>query len=251
MKKNSRSASKIIIALDVGTRESALSLVKKLPEAEVFKIGLKLFTAEGPSLLQELHTAGKRIFLDLKLHDIPNTVSGAVEMAVRHEVAMMTLHASGGKEMLAEAVKTAAQAAKDTGRSRPVLLAVTVLTSLKDAQLKEIGFQADTAEQVLKLARLSRETGVDGIVCSPLELDLIRREFPSDFLIVTPGIRPLWAAAQDQKRIMTPSQALAKGADYIVIGRPVIKAASPQKAFWKILEELDSPESGSDSKNSP
>ncbi len=172
-------------------------------------------------------------------------------MAVRHEVAMMTLHASGGKEMLARAVKTASQTAKDTGRPRPVLLAVTVLTSLKDAQLKEIGFQANTAEQVLKLARLSRESGVDGVVCSPLELDLLRREFPSDFLVVTPGIRPLWAAAQDQKRIMTPAQALAKGADYIVIGRPVIKAPSPQKAFQKIMQELYSAESGSNSKNSP
>ncbi len=242
-------AHRIIVALDVDTRTQAISLVESLPEGQVFKVGLQLFTSEGPPLLQEIAQRGKRVFLDLKLHDIPNTVAGAVSAAVGHGAAMMTLHTSGGSEMMRRAADTAAKAAEAAGRPRPLLLGVTILTSLKDAELGEIGMPSDAAGQVLKLAGLAQSSGLDGIVCSPLELGLVRAEFGKDFLVVTPGIRPAWAAAQDQKRIMTPEKALAGGADYLVIGRPITAAPSPGEAFARIRRELDGADAGSHGKD--
>lgn len=232
-------AKKIIVALDVGNKEEAFRLVKQLEQAEIFKIGLKLFIFEGPSLFSKMKALRKKIFLDLKLHDIPNTVAEAVKSGVRHGVQMMTLHASGGSEMLARAVEAAASEAEKEKTTKPLLLAVTILTSLKGQELKEIGMMENVETQVLQLAELARKQGVDGVVCSPQEIEIIRREIGEDFLIVVPGIRPAWAAAHDQKRIMTPSQAIQKGADYLVVGRPIIEASSPQKAFSKILEELN------------
>lgn len=232
---------KIIVALDVDSRAKALSLVDELPEAKTFKVGLQLFTAEGPELLEELHNLGKRVFLDLKLHDIPNTVAGAVREAVRHGVSMLTVHASGGREMMASAVEEASRV-RDTDPQHPakfLLLGVTVLTSLKAEHLKEIGMAADPLDQVAKLAGLALEAGLDGAVCSPQEISRVKEECGRDFLVVAPGIRPVWAAVHDQKRIMTPSQAVERGADYVVIGRPIIAAASPGLAFKKIVEELD------------
>ncbi|MFP4082374.1 MAG: orotidine-5'-phosphate decarboxylase [Candidatus Aminicenantes bacterium] len=241
-------ARKIIVALDVEEKEEALSLVKELPKAEIFKVGLRLFTAQGPSLLQEIHNFKKKIFLDLKFHDIPNTVEGAVAAAVNHGVHMLTLHSSGGKEMMAKAVEAARKKGKKR-EARPLLLAVTILTSLKDDQLKDIGMTASPKGQVLRLAKLAREAGMDGVVCSPQEIEFIKEGLGRDLLVVTPGIRPSWAAAQDQKRIMSPSLALKKGADYLVIGRPIIKDSSPARAFLKICEELDSAVNSSHSKN--
>ena len=209
-------AQRIIVALDVNDREKALSLVRELPDAEVFKIGMRLFTSEGPGLLAEVREMGKKVFLDLKFHDIPNQVAGAVTMAVQHEVFMLTLHASGGGEMLQKAVEAASEASVSLGKPKPWLLAVTVLTSLKDAQLAEIGMTADAAAQVLRLADLAQTAGVDGVVCSPREIELIRSRHGLDFLVVTPGIRPAWAAANDQKRILTPQQAVNLGANYLV-----------------------------------
>ncbi len=238
MKNTAPLEEKIIIALDVGTRTEALALAVALPAARVFKVGLELFTAEGPALLEEIAGLGKKIFLDLKFHDIPNTAAGAVRSAVRHGVQMLTLHTSGGKEMLSRAVEAGRAEAAASGRPKPVLLGVTVLTSLKDEQLREIGYGTSVAEQVLRLATLARESGVDGVVCSPHEIEAIRRELGKDFLVVTPGIRPAWAAAQDQKRITTPAEAIGKGADYLVIGRPVTAAASPRDAFALIVKEL-------------
>jgi orotidine-5'-phosphate decarboxylase len=229
---------KIIIALDVGTRAEALALAVALPAARVFKIGMELFTAEGPALLEEIAGLGRKTFLDLKYHDIPNTAAGAVRSAVRHGVHMLTLHTSGGREMLTRAVEAAGSEAAATDRPRPILLGVTVLTSLKDEQLREVGFAASVADQVVRLAALAKESGVDGVVCSPHEIEVIRREFGGDFLVVTPGIRPAWAAAQDQKRIMTPAEAVGKGADYLVIGRPVTAAPSPREAFALIAREI-------------
>lgn len=249
MKENQNTAHRIIVALDVDTRHQALELVEGLPEGQIFKIGLRLFTAEGPTLLQEIARKGKRVFLDLKLHDIPNTVAGAVTMAVRQGAAMMTLHASGGREMMLRASEAAAEESEASGAARPLLLGVTVLTSLKDTELCEIGMPADAAGQVLKLAHLAQDAGMDGIVCSPQELGLVRAEFGKGFLVVTPGIRPRWAAAQDQKRIMTPAQALAGGADYLVIGRPIIAAPSPGEAFLKIRRELDGADADAHGKN--
>jgi orotidine-5'-phosphate decarboxylase len=229
---------RIIIALDVKDRDEAAKVVSGLKDARTFKVGLELFTAEGPALFKKLKVLRKDIFLDLKLHDIPNTVAGAARSAVRHGVQMMTIHTSGGKEMMARAVAAARETAEAEKLERPLLLGVTVLTSLKAAELDEVGMNADVAAQVLRLAGLAKAAGMDGVVCSPQEIEIVRKEFGRELLIVTPGIRPAWAAAQDQKRIMTPAEAVAKGADYLVIGRPITGAPSPEDAFRRIVEEL-------------
>jgi len=232
-------ADRIIIALDVPTKEEAIALVSRLKDARTFKVGLELFTAEGPALFRKLKALRKAIFLDLKLHDIPNTVAGAVRSAFKHGVQMTTIHTSGGREMMAKAAEVARQTAEETGRPKPVLLGVTVLTSLKGADLEEVGQPSDVAAQVLRLAGLAKAAGLDGVVCSPQEIEVLRREYGRELVIVTPGIRPVWAAAQDQKRIMTPAEAVAKGADYLVIGRPITGAPSPNEAFLRVVEELD------------
>ena len=229
---------KIIIALDVGTKREALALARELGEARVFKVGMELFTAEGPALLEETVRLGKRPFLDLKYHDIPNTVAGAVRSAVRAGVSMLTLHTSGGREMMAAAAQAAREESARTGKDRPLLLGVTVLTSLKEEELRRVGIDHSVADQVLRLAALARDSGLDGVVSSPHEIEIIKKECGGEFLVVTPGIRPAWAAAQDQKRIMTPAEAIGKGADYLVIGRPITAAPSPHEAFLKVLAEI-------------
>jgi orotidine-5'-phosphate decarboxylase len=246
---NKELAERIIIALDVDSKVEALSLVKELPQAEIFKVGLTLFTAEGPSLLREIQNLGKKIFLDLKLHDIPNQVAGAVKVGVLLGAHMMTLHASGGREMMARAAETARRESEKLSMPKPLLLAVTVLTSLKVEQLQDIGMDDRIFEQVLRLARLAKQEGLDGVVCSPQEIDIVKKDLGSEFLAISPGIRPEWAAAQDQKRILTPSQALLKGVDYMVIGRPITKALSPSKAFLRVVAELHDAVNPSDSKN--
>ena len=237
---------KIIIALDVKNKEEAVAVVSGLKDARTFKVGLELFTAEGPALFKKLKALRKSIFLDLKLHDIPNTVAGAVRSAVRHGVQMMTIHTSGGREMMARAAEAARETAEAEKVETPLLLGVTVLTSLKSAELDEVGMKPDVAGQVLRLAGLAKSAGMDGIVCSPQEIEILRKEHGRDLLIVTPGIRPAWAAAQDQKRIMTPAEAVQKGADYLVIGRPITGAASPRDAFARIVEELERPDDPAD-----
>jgi orotidine-5'-phosphate decarboxylase len=232
-------AQRIIIALDVQTKEEGFALVSRLKDARTFKVGLELFTAEGPALFRKLKSLRKDIFLDLKLHDIPNTVAGAVRSAFKHGVQMMTIHASGGREMMVRASEAARAAAKAGSGAKPLLLGVTVLTSLKGPDLAEVGVGPDVTSQVLRLAGLAKAAGMDGVVCSPQEIEVLRKEYGRDLVIVTPGIRPVWAAAQDQKRIMTPAEAVAKGADFLVIGRPVTGAPSPNEAFLKIVEELD------------
>ncbi len=238
MPNSTNTAHKIIVALDVDNREQALTLVNKLPGAVIFKIGLRLFTGEGPSLIQNLVQKGKKVFLDLKLHDIPHTVAGAAAMATRQGVSMMTLHASGGRVMMQKAAEVVREESRASGQPRPLLLGVTVLTSLKSAELKDIGMPADAGGQVVRLAHLAQDAGMDGIVCSPQELKMVRAEFGRDFLVITPGIRPVWATADDQKRILTPAMALAQGADYLVIGRPIIAATEPGEAFLRIEQEL-------------
>lgn len=235
---NDTRAGRIIIALDVRTKEEGLALVAALEEARVFKVGLELFTAEGPALFKKIKALRKEVFLDLKLHDIPNTVAGAVRSAGGHGVRMMTIHTSGGREMMAAAAEMAGRVSQETGRPKPLLLGVTVLTSLKGGDLEEVGMNGDVAGQVLRLAGLAKAAGLDGVVCSPQEIEVLRREFGRDLVIVTPGIRPQWAAAQDQKRIMTPAEAVDRGADYLVIGRPITGAPSPREAFLRVLEEL-------------
>lgn len=229
---------RIIIALDVETRAQALALVRELADARVFKVGLELFTAEGPELLKDIQALGKDVFLDLKLHDIPNTVAEAARIGVRHGAYMMTIHTSGGEEMMAKAAQVARAEAEKRGTRKPILLGVTILTSLKNEELAAIGMVSDTAAQVGRLAKLAKKAGMDGVVCSAQEIELVRKDVGPEFLIVTPGIRPAWAAAQDQKRVMTPAEAVAKGSDYLVIGRPITQAPSPREAFAKIVAEL-------------
>jgi len=229
---------KIIIALDVKNREEASKVLRSLPEAKIFKVGLELFTAEGPAILDLVKNFGKEVFLDLKLHDIPNTVAGAIKSAVRHGVSMLTLHTSGGREMMRKAVEAAQETAEKENKTLPLILGVTVLTSLKDSDLQEIGFSSDSKNQVVRLAKLAIESGLEGIVCSPQELEPLRSELGSKVKIVTPGIRPVWAEAQDQKRIMSPAEAIRKGADYLVIGRPITQAPVPAEALARVTEEL-------------
>lgn len=233
------SSRKIIIALDVKNRQEARQVLESLPEARIFKVGLELFTAEGPAMLDLVKSYGKEVFLDLKLHDIPNTVAGAVRAAVKHGVSMLTLHTSGGREMMKKAVEAARETAEKENKPTPLLLGVTVLTSLRDEDLREIGFASGTREQVLKLAELAKQAGIEGIVCSPQEIELLRKEFSSSIKIITPGIRPAWAEAQDQKRIMTPAEAIQKGADFLVIGRPITQSPNPAEAFTRVVKELE------------
>lgn len=229
---------RIITALDVENRAQALALVRELDQAVLFKVGLELFTAEGPALLREIKALGKDVFLDLKLHDIPHTVGEAARIGVRHGARMMTIHTSGGAEMMARAAASAGEESAKLGTPKPILLGVTILTSLRSDDLRSIGMTPDTSAQVLRLAALAKASGLDGVVCSAQEIEIVRREAGPDFLIVTPGIRPAWSAAQDQKRIMTPALAVEKGSDYLVVGRPITQAASPREAFQKIVDEL-------------
>ncbi|MGB9893468.1 MAG: orotidine-5'-phosphate decarboxylase [Candidatus Saccharicenans sp.] len=236
---NKEIARKIIIALDVKNREEAKKVLESLPEAIIFKVGLELFTAEGPAILNLVKGYGKEVFLDLKLHDIPNTVAGAVRSAVRHEISMLTLHAAGGLEMMKRGLEAAREEAEKENQPVPLILGVTVLTSLRDSDLQEIGFSSNSKDQVIRLARLAAEAGIEGIVCSPQEIEPLRAELGNKVRIVTPGIRPSWAEAQDQKRIMTPAEAIQKGADFLVIGRPITQAIRPDEAFSRVVEELE------------
>jgi orotidine-5'-phosphate decarboxylase len=200
----------------------------------MFKVGSQLFTSEGPRAVTKLADLGFDIFLDLKFHDIPNTVSRAVAAAVRlPRVRLMTLHASGGLAMM-----KAAREAAGTKKNRPALLAVTVLTSFDEPTLREIGMEGSLGSRVVALARLARTAGMDGVVCSALEAPAVRREFGPDFKILVPGVRPASAATNDQSRIATPGDAVRAGADYLVVGRPITAAANPRAAALEIVAEI-------------
>lgn len=224
---------KIIAALDLPTGVEALKAAETLrEEIEWFKVGLQLFCAEGPGLVRELRQQGCRVFLDLKLHDIPNTVARAVESIARLEVEMTTLHLGGGPEMAAAAVK-AAQGA-DTQ-----LLGVTVLTSSTAETLQSVGVGGPPEDQVLRLARLGTENGITGLVASPREIALLRQVFGREPTLVIPGIRPAGSASDDQRRTMTPGEAAKAGADYLVIGRPILAADNPLEAACRIRAEVE------------
>ncbi|MEO6052922.1 MAG: orotidine-5'-phosphate decarboxylase [Chthoniobacterales bacterium] len=222
---------KIIVALDVDSSQEAEKLLSALEGAPVLcKVGLQLYTREGVSLVKKLKERGLGVFLDLKLHDIPNTVRHAV-MAIRDlGVDMATVHASGGPEML--------KAAQDGAGSDLLLLAVTVLTSSNEETLRATGVTRDVASQVLGLAGITADAGIGGVVASPLEITAIRKQYSDRLKIVTPGVRPTWADANDQKRIMTPGEAVKAGADWLVIGRPISAASDPRAALQKILDEI-------------
>jgi len=226
-----KAADKIIVALDVPTKEEAADLVEKLgDQISFFKIGLQLYTAEGPEIVRAVSATGCKVWLDLKLHDIPNTVARAVESASRLGVQMLTIHLSGGTEMIRAA--TAARA------NNILILGVSVLTSATEQTLREIGISDKIDDQVLRLANLGVEAGIDGVVASPHEIKTLRAAFGHKIKIVVQGIRPTWAEPGDQKRFMTPRDALDAGADYIGIGRPITAHRNPPEAVAKILDEL-------------
>ena len=231
---------RIIIALDYPDRASALRLVEQVSGlVGMFKIGLQLFTAEGPGLVREIIEAGERVFLDLKFHDIPNTAGGAARSAARLGVSIFNLHVLGGGEMMRAAARAVADSAEPS--SRPLLLGVTVLTSMDAANLSDVGIDSEVESEVVRLATLARDSGLDGVVASPREIRLIRERVASErFIILAPGIRPEWSEAGDQKRVATPSQALKAGADYIVIGRAVTASEEPRGAVSRILDEVHS-----------
>jgi len=239
---------RLIVALDYPGRSGALKLVEQLSGLlSTYKIGFELFTAEGPALVREIISGGASVFLDLKFHDIPNTVAGAVASAARLGVSITNVHALGGSEMMRAAAQSAlavASASQADGRgqgqqSRPKVIAVTVLTSMDQAALNGVGISTAPDSQAVKLASLAKDAGLDGVVASPREARMIRESVGSDgFLIVTPGIRPEWAATGDQRRIATPSEAIRSGADYLVVGRPIIAAADPRAAAQRILDEI-------------
>jgi len=232
----------VFCAIDAADLSSALELVRLLRRMPVgIKIGLELFTAEGPGCIRALRQeAGPnaKIFLDLKLHDIPNTVAGAIRAAVLCQPDFITLHTSGGREMMRAAVAAASEAAQKAGLPVPKLLGVTVLTHLDDRDLGDVGQKAPAAEQVLRLAQLAAESGLQGVVCSPQEIAVLRKNLPADMLLVVPGIRPAGSASGDQKRIMTPMEAAKLGADYLVIGRPITQSQDPAEAAAQILQSL-------------
>jgi orotidine-5'-phosphate decarboxylase len=224
-------AGKIIVALDVPARADALRLVEQLsPRISIFKVGLQLYTAEGPAIVRTILEKGAKVFLDLKLHDIPNTVARAVESANKLGVQMLTIHLSGGRAMIEAAV-----AARDDSLA---LLGVTVLTSIDQSALRETGVETELGQHVLNLAQLGVESGIDGLVASPKEVAMLRAKVGPRTKLVVPGVRPDWADPADQKRVMTPGEALRAGADYLVIGRPITGHRDPVEAVDKICDEL-------------
>ena len=229
----------IIAALDVPNAEAALKLASQIaPAVGAFKIGGELFTAAGPDIVRRVRDTGAAVFLDLKFHDIPNTVARAVASATRLDVQMLTIHTSGGLEMMRAAEASAQQAAKADGQAAPLVLGVTVLTSSNGGTLAETGCEPDVVVQVERLARLAVKAGLRGLVCSPLEIVALRKILPPDVQLVTPGIRTGAEKADDQKRTLTPREAIAAGANWLVIGRPIYAAENPRAAAEKILESL-------------
>jgi orotidine-5'-phosphate decarboxylase len=235
---------KLIVALDVKTRDHALALVNELRGvAGMFKVGSQLFTAAGPQIVRDIIALDSKVFLDLKFHDIPHQVAGAARAAAELGVSLFTIHASGGSEMMRRAVEATADVGDKTGVHSAVL-AISVLTSMDASTLEEIGVSSTPTESVLRLVKLAENAGVDGVVASPQEIATIRNTFAKpDFLVVTPGIRPAQNESEDQKRVATPAAAISAGASYIVVGRPITGAADPVAAAHEIVAEMQQAES--------
>tara|TARA_B100001175_G_scaffold52725_1_gene41866 strand:+ start:1173 stop:1898 length:726 start_codon:yes stop_codon:yes gene_type:complete len=230
----------IIVALDVPKANEALELAEELgPFVGAFKIGKQLFVSEGPDVVRKLKAKGAQIFLDLKFHDIPNTVAKAVQSAIDMGVDMLTVHTAGGSEMLVAAENASNEKAKILGIDSPLILGVTVLTSMDDANLEELGIQEGTQGQVVRLAKLAASSGLRGLVCSPQEIKLLREELGDEIQLITPGIRAVSNPADDQKRTMSPAEAIKIGASWLVIGRPITLAANPRAAAIDILNSID------------
>jgi orotidine-5'-phosphate decarboxylase len=234
---------KIIFALDVENMGEAERWADLLaPHVGMFKIGKQLFTACGPAVVRAIRERGGEVFLDLKYHDIPNTVAMASLEAARLGVRLFNLHALGGYEMMSRTMEALDRSFPDVNRAR--VLAVTILTSSNEETLRGVGIELPVSDMVVKLALLAKSAGIDGVVASPLEIPMIRDACGSDFLIVTPGVRPAFASTDDQKRVMTPSEAVTAGADYLVIGRPISAAQCPVRAVEMIIEEIMTAEGG-------
>jgi orotidine-5'-phosphate decarboxylase len=230
---------RVIVPLDVPSAEAAIALVDQLPQVTFWKVGLELFVSAGPPILQELRARQKHIFLDLKLHDIPNTVAGACRVVAGYGVDLVTIHATAGRAALQAAQAAIEAGAADQGLLAPRLIAITVLTSLSARSLAfELKIPLELPEYALQMALLAQESGLGGAVCSPQEVDSLRSLLGKDFLLVCPGVRPTWASAGDQSRTLTPSAAIKAGADYLVIGRPITAAPDPAEAFARICDEL-------------
>jgi len=232
---------KLIVALDVDTIKEAESLVARLQDyVGIFKVGMQLFNSEGPEVVRRIHRLGGRVFLDLKLHDIPNTVGQAAGVLTRQGVFMYNVHIAGGSEMMRKAVEMTIREAEESALPLPLVIGVTVLTSINQSILEnEIGIARDIETQVVKWARLAKESGLNGVVASPKEIRAIREACGRDFVIVTPGVRPAWAGVNDQKRVMTPKEAVQAGASYLVVGRPITGAADPVEAAKRIVDEME------------
>ncbi len=225
---------RIIVPLDVPSCESAIALLDRLPQVQFWKVGLELFVANGPKILEVLKAREKKIFLDLKFHDIPNTIAGACRSALQYQVELMTIHVSAGSRALKGAVAAVKQA-----ENPPKLLGISVLTSINSRDLAfELKVPLELPEYALKMALLAQESGLDGAVCSPQEVAQLRDSCGQDFLLVTPGVRPTWSDSGDQSRVMTPAQAIKAGADYLVIGRPITAVDEPERAWERICQEL-------------
>jgi orotidine-5'-phosphate decarboxylase len=232
---------KLIVALDVETADEALRLVNMLRgNVGMFKIGSQLFTAAGPSLVSEIVDSDARVFLDLKYHDIPNTVAAAAIEAARLGVSILNVHAAGGSEMMRRAAEAVAESADAAGFTRPLVIAVTVLTSANEISLAEAGWNTNPEDLVRRLSLLAEASGMDGVVASPHEITVIRSTIKKPgFIVVTPGIRPVGSASGDQRRVTTPREAIIAGADYLVVGRPILEAEDPARAAQEILDEME------------
>lgn len=230
---------RVIVALDVPDEQSAIALIDQLPQVGFWKVGLELFTSTGPKILEVLKSKEKRIFLDLKFDDIPNTVAGACRSAARYGVDLLTIHATSGRDALKAAIEAAHEGAVKAGVQPPKLIAITLLTSISARQLAfDLKIPLELPEYALEMALLAQECGLDGVVCSPQEVAQLRETCGDRFLLVCPGVRPTWADNADQKRSLTPAQAMKAGADYLVIGRPITTATEPELAWKRISEEL-------------
>jgi orotidine-5'-phosphate decarboxylase len=232
---------RIVLALDVDSDREALDIVGELGTAVgMFKVGHQLFTAYGPDIVRRIIGTGSKVFLDLKYHDIPNTVAKASAEAVKLGVSIFNVHALGGADMMKASAEAARETADRLGRPAPIVLAVTVLTSMDEQSLRrELKIARSLPRQVSHLARMAQRAGMHGVVASPQEIKLLRRSVRSPFVILTPGVRPAWAAKDDQKRILSPGEAVTAGADYIVVGRPVLKAPDRKAAAEKIVQEIE------------
>jgi orotidine-5'-phosphate decarboxylase len=231
---------RLVLALDVDDGETALGLVERLKEyVGVFKVGMQLFTREGPEIIRRIRERGSKVFYDAKYHDIPTTVSRAGRIAVGLGVYIYNVHTLGGYKMMVEAAQATRREAGKSGGEKPLILGVTVLTHMNQETLKEVGIERGLGEEVIHLAKLAQRAGLEGVVSSPLEIRAIRAACGADFLILTPGIRPPWAEENDQRRRMTPGEAIKSGADFLVVGRPILQARDPVEAVQRILKEME------------